>query len=106
MPATSEPVHLNHHHRHTLDRIFQHPMSHNIEWHDVESLLQAVGTVEERKDGKLVITVGVEKKSFVHNRHKDLEADQVVQLRKMLGDAGYEVEIAEIAKNEGAGPTD
>jgi hypothetical protein len=89
MTPTKEPVHLNHHHRTTLQRIFQHPMSHNIEWHDVESLLAAVGKVEERRDGKLVVTVGIEKKSFVHTRQKDLDADQVVDLRKMLGDAGY-----------------
>jgi hypothetical protein len=97
MTPTSDRVHLNHHHRTTLQRIFQHPMSHNIEWHDVESLLEAVGSVGERKDGKLVVTVGVEKKSFAHSRHKDLEADQVVDLRKMLADAGYTPDTLEDA---------
>ena len=35
---------LSNHHRDTLAKIFQHPTSHNIEWPDVVSLLNAVGT--------------------------------------------------------------
>ena len=51
MSSTSEPVHLNNHHRDTLAQIFQHPVSHNIEWRAVRSLLEVVGTVEESHDG-------------------------------------------------------
>ena len=45
------PEHLNNHHRDTLLQIFQHPASHNIEWPAVLSLLEAVGSVEQRHDG-------------------------------------------------------
>ena len=44
MSSTSEPVHLNNHHRNTLRQIFQHPVSHNINWHAVVSLLKAIGS--------------------------------------------------------------
>jgi len=58
MTSTSEPVHLNHHHRDTLAQIFTHPLSHNIEWRAVLSLLEALGAVEIRPDGKFVLTLG------------------------------------------------
>ena len=54
----SEPVHLNNHHRNTLRQILQHPAGHNIEWHAVVSLLEAVGSVTEHRDGKVATTLG------------------------------------------------
>ena len=48
MTPSSEPVHLSNHHRTTLAKIFQHPVSHNLEWKDVLSLVGALGTVEEK----------------------------------------------------------
>jgi len=39
--------HLDGHHRATVEKIFTHPTGHNIQWHDVISLLEQVGTVEE-----------------------------------------------------------
>jgi len=39
MASPSGPRHLSSHHRDTVQKILQHPASHNIEWHDV------VGTV-------------------------------------------------------------
>ena len=35
------------HHQATLAKILAHPVSHNIQWHDVLSLLESVGTVRE-----------------------------------------------------------
>ena len=35
-------VNLDSHHAATVEKIFQHPVSHNIEWHDVLSLLEGV----------------------------------------------------------------
>ena len=35
--SSPEPEHLSNHHRNTLRQIFQHPASHNIEWHAVVS---------------------------------------------------------------------
>jgi hypothetical protein len=31
-------------HRATVEKIFGHPTSHNVQWHDVISLLESVGS--------------------------------------------------------------
>ena len=89
MSSASEPMHLNNHHRNTLRQLFQHPAGHNIEWHAVLSLLEAVGTVTVHKDGKLVVTVGSETEYFEPPAQKDLDTQTVVDLRRMLRKAGY-----------------
>jgi hypothetical protein len=89
MSSMSEPVHLSNHHRNTLRQIFQHPVSHNIEWHAVVSLLQAVGSVDDRHDGTVAVTVGSETEYLDRPANKDVGAQTVVDLRRMLGSAGY-----------------
>ena len=87
--STSEPEHLNPHQEDTLLQIFQHPTSHNIEWHAVLSLLEAAGSVEPRHDGKYLVQVGGESVVLVRPKHKDIDVQQVVDLRRMLTAAGY-----------------
>jgi exo-beta-1,3-glucanase (GH17 family) len=93
MSSIPEPVNLNNHHRDTLLRIFQHPTSHNIEWHAVASLLSVVGTIEEHKDGKFEVRVGSEVIFMERPRHKDIDIQQVVDLRRLLTSAGYKQEV-------------
>jgi len=83
-----EPV-TNPHHRQTLLRLFEHPTSHNIEWHDVVSLLEAVGSVELRHDGEYAVHVGDETEFLGRPRHKDLDVEQVLAVRHLLSAAGY-----------------
>ena len=89
MSSTSEPVHLNNHHRNTLRQIFQHPVSHNIEWHAVVSLLKAIGSVVEQRDGMVAVTIGTGTEFFDVPAHKDIDVQTVVDLRRMLSGAGY-----------------
>jgi hypothetical protein len=89
MSSSPESQHLDNHHRNTLRQIFQHPASHNIEWHAVTSLLEAVGTVAVRHDGKLVVTIGSETEFFDRPVGKDIDTQTVVDLRRMLSQAGY-----------------
>jgi len=84
-------MHLNNHHRNTLHKIFQHPAGHNIEWHAVVSLLEAVGSVEHR-EGKVAVTVGSQTEFFDVPAHKDIDTQAVVDLRRMLAAAGYGIE--------------
>ena len=86
---TSELPHLSSHHRDTLLQIFQHPTSHNIEWHDVLSLLEATGTVEQEHDGKYHVRLGDDVHVITKPKHKDIDVQQVVDLRRMLTGAGY-----------------
>jgi hypothetical protein len=72
-----------------MRKIFQHPTSHNIEWHDVVSLLEAVGAVEPHRDGKIAVAVGPEKGFFDIPEGKDVDIDTVAGLRRMLTAAGY-----------------
>ena len=55
-----DPTHLDHHHLSTAETILSHPVSHNIEWRDVLSLLEAIGEVNEEHNGKFKVTVGGE----------------------------------------------
>ncbi len=92
MTSTSGPMHLSSHHRNTLHKLLQHPAGHNIEWHDVLSLLEAVGSVVDHRDGKVAVTVGSETRFFDVPTHKDIDVQTVVDLRRMLTTAGYAVE--------------
>lgn len=89
MSISRLPDHLNNHHRDTLMRIFQHPTSHNIEWRDVASLLEVVGTIEEHRDGRFRVQLGAEVEYFDRPKHKDIDIQQVVDVRRMLTNAGY-----------------
>jgi len=100
MPDPNKPVHLNNHHRDTLVSIFQHPVNHNIDWKAVVSLLGVVGTIDEVHDGKFNVTVGDETEVFERPRHKDLDTQLVVDLRRMLKNAGYAPVASEVT-NEG-----
>jgi hypothetical protein len=81
--------HLDSRHRDTLRQIFAHPASHNIEWHAVMSLLEAVGTVTTRHDGKVAVTIGPELEFLEPPSGKDVDDQMVVDLRRMLTNAGY-----------------
>jgi hypothetical protein len=89
MASMSGPKDLTSHHRNTLNKIFQHPASHNIEWHDVLSLLTAIGSVVRHRDNKVAVTVGSETRFFDIPEHKDIDVDSIVDLRRLLAFAGY-----------------
>lgn len=90
--SESEPTHLSHNHRATLEKIFQHPVTHNLEWNDVRSLLNAVAEVREKKDGKIEVTLNDKSETFERPKHKDLEVQEVIDLRRLLESAGYRPE--------------
>jgi hypothetical protein len=84
----AEEFHLDSHHRATVEKIFQHPAGHNIQWHDVLSLLEAVATVDEEHDGRYRVTLGSETETFDVPRGHDIDTPMVVDLRRMLEGAG------------------
>lgn len=81
---------LNNHHSDTLTAIFEHPVSHNIRWHDALSLMEAVGTVVEEHDGKFKVTIGDETEVLSRPHDKTIGEQMVVDLRRMLKNAGFE----------------
>ena len=79
---------LNNHHRNTLAKIFAEPASGNIEWRHVTSLLDAVGTTVEKHNGNLEVTIGSNSRVLHPPRGKDIDEQMVVDLRRMLAQAG------------------
>ena len=81
---------LNNHHRVTLEKIFSHPLSGNVEWRQVLSLLEAVGTTTQEPNGKVKVELGGETEVLQPPGGKDIDRQMVVDLRRMLTNAGFE----------------
>jgi hypothetical protein len=92
---SSPSGHLSNNHRDTLMKVFQHPTSRNIEWPATVSLLNAVGSVEERREGKYRVKVGEATEFLAPPKHKNLDVDEVLKLRRMLTAAGYDALVRE-----------
>jgi hypothetical protein len=90
MSSSPESEHLDNHHRNTLRQIFQHPVSHNIEWHSVTSLLDAIGSVDVHPGGQVAVKVGSESAFFTHPEGNDIDEQMVIDLRHLLTKAGYQ----------------
>jgi hypothetical protein len=83
---------LKSHHLATAEKILTHPASHNIEWHDAAALVVEIGSITESANGRYTITIGDETQIFDRPRGKDLDVQQIVDLRKMLTASGITLE--------------
>lgn len=81
-------IKLDHHHRVTAQKLFNHPLCHNIKWIDVCALLARFGEVHETHRGNWAVTVEGETVSFGSTRSKELTEDQVVRVRNFLRSFG------------------
>jgi hypothetical protein len=90
MSSSPESPHLDNRHRNTLRQIFEHPVSHNIEWHAVTSLLAAIGTADVHHDGKVEVRLGAQHVFLERPAGKDIDAQLVLDLRRILTQAGYQ----------------
>jgi hypothetical protein len=79
---------LDHHNRQTADRIFRHPTSHNIQWHDVFSLLEAIGEGRTTTHGSYEIKVGDHLEILHGPMGRDLTEEHVHDVRKVLRHVG------------------
>jgi hypothetical protein len=80
---------VNSDHRGTLEKIFRHPASGNIEWRQVRSLLESIGATTEERAGDLEVTLGGETELFQRPHGKDVDTQMIVDLRRMLTRAGF-----------------
>lgn len=80
---------LTSHHRDTVAKILTHPASGNVEWRQVVSLVEAIGEVGDEHDGKVKLTIGPETEVFHRPHGKDIDEQALVDLRRMLTNAGY-----------------
>jgi hypothetical protein len=81
---------LTPHHRVTLEKIFSHPLSGNLEWRQVLSLLKAVGTTTQEPNGKVKVELGGQTEVLQPPDGKDVDRQLIVDLRRMLTNAGLE----------------
>jgi hypothetical protein len=72
-------------HQTTYKAIFQHPIAHNLQWHDVRSLLESLAEVTEEHNGNLKYTRHGEVLILHPPKHKDLSDNkEVMQIRHFL----------------------
>jgi len=72
-------------HLRTYRTIFQHPISHNLGWHDVHALFRHIGQVEEEPNGNLKVTRNGQLLVLHPSRGKDVDTtEEVMALRHFL----------------------
>ncbi len=84
-PTPAIPPELNGRHRHTYEAVFRHPVAHNLEWHDVRSLLAAMGDMSEEPNGSLRVTRDGRHMTLHAPKHKDVATtDDLMAVRHFL----------------------
>jgi len=72
-------------HLRTYQTIFQHPISHNLNWRDVHALFRHLGEVVEERNGNLKVTRNGHVLVLPPSRTKDVsESDELMTLRHFL----------------------
>jgi hypothetical protein len=65
-------------------------LSGNVEWRQVLSLLEAVGTATMEHNGKVKVELGGQTEVLQPPDGKDVDRQLIVDLRRMLTNAGLE----------------
>ena len=87
-PTPATPPELSGRHRHTFEAVFRHPAAHNLEWHDIRSLLAALGDVTEEPNGSLRVTRDNRHMTLHAPKHKDVATtDDLLAVRRFLEQA-------------------
>lgn len=79
-------------HLRTLEALFRHPTAHNLEWMDVVTLFEHIGTVQRMGSEKYAFDVAGEHYQLHKPHTKDLTSSEVVDLRHFLQRAGWSPE--------------
>ena len=70
------------------DQVFQHPMSHNLEWKDVRSLFESLGEVQDEKNSNVKVSIGDQTIVFDSPTHTDIiTPDQLNKIRHLIRSA-------------------
>jgi hypothetical protein len=72
-------------HLRTYNTMFQHPISHNLKWHDVHALFGQLGRIEEEPNGNMKVTRNGQILVLHPHHTKDVtETDEVMVLRHFI----------------------
>ena len=100
-----DPATLSKTSRRTIAALYQHPLSHNLEWTDVVALFEKLGTVEHKPHQDMNFAIAGEHHRITRPHRKDLTTAEVMQFRHMLSRAGWSPEAApEQAPASGTAP--
>ncbi len=79
---------MNHRHRKILHQLFAHPISANIDFNDVQSVLRELGAeLEDRSGARVAVTLKGHTVLFHHANHS-VPKEEVQQIRRFLVDCG------------------
>ncbi len=73
----------------TLEAVYQHPLSHNLEWSDVVTLFTALGEVKHKSNNEMAFEIGGEHHLVRKPHSKDLTASEVMDFRHLLTRTGW-----------------
>ena len=81
---------MSHKHRNVLQAIYHDPVSSNIQWREVESLLNHLGASIEPSHGARFRVVLNQREFFIHHPHHSNEfaKQEIKHLREGLASAG------------------
>ena len=72
-------------HLHTYNTIFQHPISHNLDWREVHALFKHLGKIGDQSNGNIKVTRNGQTLVLHRPNTKDVaDADEVMSLRHFL----------------------
>jgi hypothetical protein len=81
----NSPALLTGSHLRTFNTIFQHPVSHNLQWHDVHALFRHIAQVAEEPNGNLKVTRNGQFLVLHPPRTKDVgDTEELMALRHFL----------------------
>jgi len=70
------------------DQVFQHPMTHNLEWNDIRTLFEDMGEVEQNHNGNIKLTISGHAAMFQSPNDSDVATpEQVMQIRHLIQDS-------------------
>ena len=81
---------MNSKHRKTYKAIFENPVRANIRWHDIESMLTALGAIIDEAEGSRVGILLNGVAAVFHRPHPQKETDKgaIKSMRRFLSEAG------------------
>ena len=88
-PARGDWATLSKTSRSTIEALYQHPLSHNLEWSGVVSLFERLGTVDHKGHNEIAFGLGGEHHRVRKPHGKDLTTTEVMTFRHMLTRAGW-----------------
>ena len=93
-PAAGDRTTLSKASRMTMGALYQHPLSHNVQWSDVVALFAKLGTVDQESSNEIAFSIGGECHRVRKPHGKDLTGADVTVFRHMLSRSGWSPEAS------------